>query len=169
MKRLTIPISLALALGLLVASAYSALAEHLASSIVGLWKVTSFARKEVATDKVEHPYGEHPGGYLLYSRGGHHMYFVVGEDRRSPAAPTPTDAERAELFKGLAVYSGTYKVEGNTIVAHLDAAWIPSWTGTERRIQAELSGNKLTFTSMPFKSVTTGQDIVSITTAERVE
>jgi hypothetical protein len=109
MKQLTIPTSLALALALFVLSAWSAVAEDLASSIVGLWKITSFTRKEVATGKTEHPYGEHPTGYILYTRGGHFIYYNMGENRKAPATPTPTDAERAELFKTLVAYSGTYR------------------------------------------------------------
>ena len=160
----------AVALTLVVTSVCSAAAEDLASSIVGLWKVTSFTRKEVATGKVEHPYGNRPVGYLLYTRGGHMIYYVVGEDRKAPATPNPTDAERAELFKSLVVYSGTYKVEGNTTVTRVDGSWVQSWTGTERRPQSvEVSGNKLTLTSMPFKSTVTGQDVITTTTAERLE
>jgi hypothetical protein len=169
MKRLTIPTSLALAFALFVSSAWPAIAEDLASSIVGLWKITSFARKEVATGKLERPYGEHLTGYILYTKGGRLIFYIIGENRKASAAPNPTDAERAELFKSLVAYSGTYKVEGNMIVTRVDSSWVQSWTGTERRTQAELSGNKLTLTSMPFKSTVTGQDVVTTTTAERLE
>jgi hypothetical protein len=44
-------------------------APDLASSIVGTWKLTSFVRKEMATDKSATTYGEHPSGYAYYTKG----------------------------------------------------------------------------------------------------
>jgi hypothetical protein len=38
-------------------------AQDLTSSIVGTWKLTSFARKELVTGKTAATYGEHPTGY----------------------------------------------------------------------------------------------------------
>ena len=168
MKRLTILTSSALALGLLTASTCSALAEDLASSIVGLWKVTSFTHKDPATGQESHPYGEHPVAYLLFTRGGHTTYVLFGENRKAPAGLVPTDAESAELFKSLIAYSGTYKVGGNTVVSYLDGSWVQSWTGTERKPQVEVSGNKLTITAQ-LQSPNTGQPTVNAVTFERVE
>ena len=48
-------------------------AQDLASSIVGTWKLTSFACKEVATGKTAATYGEYPSGYAYYTRGGHFL------------------------------------------------------------------------------------------------
>ena len=56
-------------------------------------------------------YGEHPSGYSLHTKGGHTIFFVAGYDRKAPTEPNPTDAEGAELFKTMTVYSGTYKVD----------------------------------------------------------
>jgi hypothetical protein len=42
-------------------------AQDLASSIVGMWKLVSFVRKEVATGKTAATYGEHPSGYAYYT------------------------------------------------------------------------------------------------------
>ena len=57
-------------------------AQDLTSSIVGTWKLTSFARKEVATGKIAATYGEHPAGYAYYTKGGHFLIFAVAQDRK---------------------------------------------------------------------------------------
>jgi hypothetical protein len=75
-------------------------AQDLTSSIVGTWKLTSFARKELATGKTAATYGEHPTGYAYYTKGGHFLIFGVAQDRKkNEKIAAPTDAERVELFK----------------------------------------------------------------------
>ena len=145
-------------------------AQDLTSSIVGTWKLTSFARKEVATGKTAGTYGEHPTGYAYYTKGGHFLIFAVAQDRKkNEKIAAPTDAERIELFKSMFAWGGIYKIEGNKIIFDVDIAWVQSWVGTTRTYQVEVASNKLTVTTPPFKSPTDGQDIVVITTYERAE
>jgi hypothetical protein len=158
------------ALSLLLTLPEPTAAEDVSSSIVGVWKMTSFTRKEVATGKLVKAYGEHPAGMVIYTKGGHFVVFVAGQDRKAPAKPDPTDAERIELFKTMYGFGGTYKVEGNKIVTHLDTSWIQAWTGTDRPpAVVEIKDKQMTGTSAPFKSTLDGQEIVTIATWERVE
>jgi hypothetical protein len=104
------------------------------------------------------------------AKGGHFVVFVAGQDRKASAKPDPTDAERAELFKTMYGYGGTYKVDGNKLVTHIDTSWIQSWTGTDRPpAMVEIKDNQMTGTSSPFKSILDGQEVVTIATWERVE
>jgi hypothetical protein len=50
--------------------AWPAISQDLQSSLVGLWKVTSVANKLVPTGEIVHPFGEHPSGNELFTRGG---------------------------------------------------------------------------------------------------
>jgi len=144
-------------------------AQDLASSIVGTWKLTSFARKEVATGKTAATYGEHPSGYAYYTKAGRFLIFAVTQDRKKNEKADPTDAERVELFKSMFAWGGTYKTEGSKVIFDVDIAWVQSWVGTTRTYQVEMASNKLTVTTPPFKSTLDGQDIVAITTYERAE
>lgn len=143
--------------------------EDLATSIVGPWKLTSFARKDVATGKTDAPYGEHPPGYAYYTKGGHFLSFAVSQGRKKNESAEPTDAERVELFKSMFAWGGTYKTEGNKVIYNVDIAWVQSWVGTTRTYQAEMAGNKLTVTTQPFKNVVDGKDIVVVMTFERAD
>ena len=154
---------------MLISATSIAAAQDLASSIVGTWKMTSYARKEVATGKTAATFGEHPSGYSYYTKGGRYLTFAVTQDRKKNEKADPTDAERIELFKSMYAWGGTYKIEGNKVIYTVDIAWVPSWVGNTRTSQVEIASNKLTLTTSPFKSTLDGQDIVVVTTYERAE
>jgi len=143
-------------------------AQDLASQVVGVWKFVSNSNKEVATGKVNRPYGEKPTGYIVYTKGGLTVFSIVGGDRSKPVGASATDAERLSLFSTLAAGSGTYKVEGNKIVITYDSSWHQLWTGTTHKRNISISGNRLTITSDPVKNLA-GQDIIFENILERVE
>jgi Lipocalin-like domain len=143
-----------------------ATAQDLQSSIAGLWKVTSVTTKIVSTGEMVHPFGERPSGYQMFTRGGHVMFSMFGENRATSAQPVP-DVDRLALYNALVAYSGTYKVEGSKLIIHFEASATPGTV--DRAYFAEISGNKLTLTSDPFTSGLTGRRIVTIRTFDRIE
>jgi hypothetical protein len=160
----------AVAFACLLTLPQSAAAQDPASSIVGVWKLTSLITKEVATGKTVHPLGEGPIGYIIYTRGGHFVSNTTAANRKLPASATPTDAERIELHKTAVFTSGTYRLEGNKITSRYDTSWHQAWTGTERTGgTVEITGKTLTVTGTPFKSSLTGLDVFAISTYDRVE
>jgi len=160
-------IAMAAVLALLLTFAGSAWADGIASSIVGGWKVISLTTKEVVTGKTDQPYGARPGGYRIFTHGGLVMSLLVAENRNVAGGYYTNNFDRAQLFRSMSAWSGTYKVDGNKIVVVADAAWNPSWLGREYFV--EINGNKLTMTSAPFESWRSGQKVVGVVTLERVE
>ena len=158
----------AVALAFPLTWAQPAAAQDLASQLVGVWKYTSLSNKEVATGKIDHPFGEKPTGHVIYTKGGHVAFVLAGDNRKVPAGASATDAERINLFNTIAAGSGTYKVEGNNIIVTYAASWNQTWTGITQTRKFEIVGNKLTVTSAPTKDLA-GQDIVFVVTYERVE
>lgn len=141
-----------------------------AAKLPGVWKMTSWTRHEIATGKDAKLFGEHPGGYLVYTQGGHFVWTGFNDQRPTPAAAEPTDAERVALFKSMYAYNGTYKVDGGKIVDSVDGAWNQGWVGTKFTIDRyEVSDKKLTMVSAPFKATADGAEMVVTTTFERVE
>lgn len=159
----------AAAITFLLTWAQQAAAQDLAASIVGVWKYTGVTNKEVATGKITYPYGEKPTGHMVYTKGGHVMFVAAGDNRNAPTTPTLTDADRINLFKTMAAASGTYKVEGTTLILTYTTSWNQAWSGITQKRQIEIVGNKLTVTSELVKNATTGQEIVFASTFERVE
>jgi hypothetical protein len=160
----------ALVLAFLVGVPKPTSAQDVSSPIVGVWKMTSYTRKETVTGKIVKSFGEHPAGIVIYTKGGHFVSFVAAQDRKAPAKVDPTDAERIELFKSMYGFGGTYKIDGNKIVTHLDTSWIQAWTGTDRPPSVvEIKENVMTIASSPFKSTIDGQEIIVTTAWERIE
>ena len=96
----------------------------------GTWRLVSFTREVVETGERTDIFGKAPHGFLSYSRDGRFMAILVRENRPKPADLAKlTDPERAELFKSLIAYGGTFKVEGSRVVHHVDISWNENWTG----------------------------------------
>jgi hypothetical protein len=148
---------------------FPARAEDLASQIVGMWRYVSVTATEVASGKVNKLFGESPKGYLVYTKSGRALYFIVADNRAKPASAAVTDAEAVALFRTMTAGSGTYKVEGKTLTATWDTSAQQTWTGTTQKRYIEIAGNKLTITSDPVKISATGLDVVFANTLERVE
>jgi hypothetical protein len=153
----------------LVTLPFPARAEDLASQIVGLWKYVSLATKEVASGKETKLFGDNPKGYVLYTKSGRSMWVLVGDNRAKPAGAAVTDAEAVGLFRTFASGSGTYKVEGKTLLATFDTSWNERWTGTTQKRYVEIAGNRLTLTSDPMKATATGLEIVITSVLERAD
>jgi hypothetical protein len=138
--------------------------------LVGAWKMTSWTRHETASGKDAKLLGEHPGGYLVFTKGGHFIWTGFKDQRPKPAAAEPTDAERIALFKTMYAYNGTYKLEEGKIVDSIDAAWNEGWVGTTFIIDKyQVSDQTLSMVSAPFKSTMDGTEVVVVTTYERIQ
>jgi len=140
------------------------------AKLPGVWKMTSWTRHEMATGKESRPFGEHPTGYLIYTKGGHFMWSGFKDQRPKPAAAEPTESESAALLKTMYAYNGTYIAEGGKIIDTIDGAWNEGWVGRKFNIDRyEVSDKTLTLVSAPFKANMDGQEMVVTTTYERVE
>ena len=138
--------------------------------LVGVWKMTSWTRHVVATGKDGKLFGEQPGGYLIFTKGGHYTWTGFNDQRPKPAAAEPTDAERIALFKTMYAYNGTYKVEGGKIIDSVEGAWNQGWVGTTFTIDKyDVSAKTLTMVSAPFKATMDGAEMIVTTTYERLE
>jgi hypothetical protein len=153
-------------LSFIVAVAQPAGAQDSTSPIVGVWKLTSYTRKEVGTEKTVQPMGEHPTGYRVMTRGGHAFYMFFAGNRKAPAGAI-TDADRIDLFKTMLVAGGTYKVEGNKVFFQGDVS--TSQTVNKFTYEFEITGSELKMTAGPFKDTAGGPDTVVVTTYDRVE
>jgi Lipocalin-like domain len=141
------------------------------AKLIGVWKMTSWTRHEIATGKDGRPLGEHPSGYLIYTKGGHFMWTGFKDPRPKPAGAEPTDAESVALFRAMYDYSGTYQVVGGKIVDTIEGAWNEGWVGRKFIIDKyEVSDKSLTMVTAPFKAtVMDGAEMVVTTVYERVE
>lgn len=116
------------------------------STLLGTWRLKSYVVTR-ATGERSTPYGENPTGYLSYSADNRMQVIGVAEDRRVPIGARPPDNERIALYDTMFAYAGTFSVEDDKIIHHIDISWNESWTGTDQVRALEVSGAILTLTT----------------------
>jgi hypothetical protein len=64
-------------------------------------------------------------------------------------------------------YLGTYTVEPDRVIHHLDMSWNEAWSGTEQVRFCKIEGNNLTLTSTSAKNPLDGHEVVHEVIYER--
>ena len=139
-----------------------------ASALLGSWRMISWKKEFVATGQAVDALGPDPQGFITYTANGRVSVIVVPRDRPAPAALPPSDAEKVRLFDSLFAYAGTYTLDGDKLVHHLDTTWNQSWTGTEQVRFYKLSGNRLSIHGAQAPDPFTGQDVIHRVAFEKV-
>ena len=103
-----------------------------ANPLLGTWKLKSFVREVTATGEKYNQMGEHPNGYLSYSADGRMHAILTMDNRIKPLDANPTDEQRVKLHQTLQAYSGTYTVQPDKVIHHVDISWNEAWTGTDQ-------------------------------------
>jgi len=156
----------ALSVALLITSATATLAGE--NPLLGTWKLKSYVREVAATGERYNERGEHPNGYLSYSADGRMYAIITWDNRAAPHDVVPTDEERIKLFGSMISYSGTYTLDAEKVVHHVDISWNQNWTGTDQVRFYKLEGNTLTITSALAKNFTDGREGRSILVWEKM-
>ena len=138
------------------------------TGILGTWRLKSSFHEALATGERRHLAGEHPDGYLSYSADGRMYAIITWENRVKPHDLIPTDQERLELYRTMVAYGGTYEVDGDKVVHHVDISWNQSWTGTDQVRFFKLDGNILTIKTALARNAVNGLEGQSVFVWERL-
>lgn len=104
-----------------------------ASRFTGAWRLLSCETRD-SNGQVDYPFGERPGGQLLYDGAGN-MSAQLGKTNPARfAAKDPalaTDVEVRAAFDGYIAYFGTYFVDESkrAVTHHVVGASFPNWVG----------------------------------------
>jgi hypothetical protein len=111
-------------------------------SIVGAWRLKSFVRVTADGGRYDQ-LGAHPDGYLIYSADGRMSVLMVDGDRPPPQHAPPDPAERAALHETMLAYAGSYRVDGDKIVHHIEIAWDQTRLGSDQVRFFSFEGDRL--------------------------
>jgi hypothetical protein len=150
----------------LILSASLAVARE--NPLLGTWKLKSFVREVAATEERYNERGEHPNGYLSYAADGRMYAIITWDNRGNPHDVVPTNEERIRLYGTMISYAGTYTMDAETVIHHVDISWNQIWTGTDQVRFSKLEGNILTITSAPNRNPVDGREGRSILVWEKV-
>jgi len=99
-----------------------------------------------------------PQGYITYGNDGRMLVLIGRNPRPKPTSIEGTTyQERADLFRTMTAYGGTYEFDGTTIKHHIDISWNEVWTGTTEVRSVTRDGERLVYTTSPFHFHTDGK------------
>jgi hypothetical protein len=124
--------------------------------ILGSWRMTSWVTRDVAN----------PRGTVVYTPQ-RVTFLIIKNNRTSPEQLPPSDEEKILLFDTMFAYSGTYTVESDRVVHHVDLSWNEAWSGTDQVRFCKVDEQTLTYTSPPAKNPFDGREVVHEVTYER--
>jgi hypothetical protein len=116
-----------------------------APTIVGTWKLVSTAATTVDGQSVASPMGKQPTGFLTYTADGR-MSLLITHDGRPTLSGDRLNSpieERAGAFSTMVAYAGGYRLEGNRLIHHVEAASSQNWVGTDLPRIATFTGNRV--------------------------
>jgi hypothetical protein len=129
---------------------FASLAYAADDDIVGTYRLISANRVILATGDSEDSYGKNPIGFVTYGRDGRMMGMIVFSNRpKVESLDKMTDQQRADLFRTMIAYGGTYTFRGNSVEHHIDISWNELWTGTTVIRDIKKEGDRLVLTTKP--------------------
>jgi hypothetical protein len=118
--------------------------------IYGTWRLLSWTRHVVGAEESADALGTAPRGFLSYGRDGRMLAMIVKANRPKSTDPAKMpDEKRAELFKTMLAYGGTFRIEGDQVVHNVDISWNETWTGTAQVRNFRIEGRRLTISVDP--------------------
>lgn len=126
-------------LGFALAASYPATRSD--NAVVGTWKLIS-----------ADAFGESPLGSLMFDRTGHFSAIFIRANLPPYASNSrlqgTTDDYRRTVNGSVAVF-GTYKLDGDSLLFHVEGSTFPNWTGSDQtRYKVTVSNTKLEYTQM---------------------
>lgn len=145
-------------------------AAQMKEQLVGTYRLVSVQQIVTATGETRDMYGKTPQGYIVYGPDGRMMVLFVKDERPKPGdLSTMTDQVRADLFRSMVAYSGTYDFDGKSVTHHIDVSWNANWTGTDQIRNVRFDGRRVVLTTIPAPLSTDGKFGVSVLTWEKVD
>ncbi|MEA5596418.1 lipocalin-like domain-containing protein [Rivularia sp. UHCC 0363] len=129
--------------------------------LLGTWKLISIMAI-FSNGKIDREaFGINPIGYITYTIEGKIMVIFAKSDRTllsGNSASSLTDAihsvpieERSQAFSTFNSYAGSYTLDGNTVIHHVEIASIPNRVGKSLTRNFKLDKNRITLTT-PYQS-----------------
>ena len=134
--------------------------------ILGSWRMTSWVTTDVATGERKDALSQNPRGTVVYTPE-RVVFLILKNNRARPEQLPPSDEEKIALFDTMFAYSGSYTVESDRVVHHVDLSWNEAWTGTDQVRFCKVDEHTLTYTSSPGRNPFDGREVIHEVTWER--
>ena len=133
----------------LIVVAFSAGSAFAGDDFPGTYKLVSATRTVVATGETKDAYGKNPKGYIMYGQDGRMLVLVTHDGRSKPSRTDMTDQDRADQYRTMNTYGGTYAFHGDSVEHHIDIAGNETRVGSTEIRAVKRNGNRLIYTTKP--------------------
>jgi hypothetical protein len=120
--------------------------------IVGSWTLVAWQR-QAANGAISYPLGQQASGSLIYAADGRMAVQMVAADRpllgTNDALNGGTESQRASAYSSCLAYFGTFEVQDDHVVHHVEASLFPDWSGQHQIRPYTLDGDTLTLHTPP--------------------
>ncbi len=113
---------------------------------IGTWRLI---RDEVksADGKLSYPYSKDAVGYISYNEDGYVFVAVMSANRPRYASERfrgATNEEKVNAADTYFSYCGTYEIQGNTVIHHIEVGLFPNFVGSSLKRTFSFNGDRLT-------------------------
>ena len=97
---------------------------------------------------------------LTYGADRRMHAIIVRKDRPAPETLPPTDTQKLRLFDSMIAYSGTYTLDDEKVIHHVDVSWNQALTKTDLIRFYKLANGILTITAAPAIDPYSGKEVI---------
>jgi hypothetical protein len=138
------------------------------SDLYGTYRLVSTVTQMVDTGQIQTETNE--SGFITYGSDGRMSVLIIRGNRPKPESLAKmTDQQRADLFRTMVAYAGTYKFDGETVEHHIDISANEISTGTINRRMVKREGDRITLTTPPSPRVMDGKMTIMSLVFEKVK
>jgi hypothetical protein len=112
------------------------------ANLVGCWTLSA-CRRIPDAGEISYPFGENPLGLLIYMPDKRMAVQIAAADR-SAIGGAGAQEQRAKAFSTYLAYFGTYEVEADRVIHHVETSLFPDWSGSAQVRGLSLAGDTLT-------------------------
>ncbi len=130
--------------------------------LLGTWKLISITAIFLDGNVEKDTFGKNPIGYITYTIEGKMMVMFSKSERQllSGNSASPLTAaihsvpieERAQAFSSFNSYAGSYNIDGNKVIHHVEIASVPNRIGKSLTRNFKIDGNRVTLHTPQSKS-----------------
>jgi len=118
---------------------------------VGTWRLL-FLETRTSGGDIGYPLGKDAVGYLIYSHEGFMAASIMRAGRANFASADLLGASAEEHLAAIESYSsycGTYEVQSDKVIHHIELSLFPNWSGSHQERFFEFSEDRLTLRTRP--------------------
>ena len=122
-------------------------------TVVGTWRLVAASATTAEGRQIATPYGPNPLGLLTYTADGS-MAALISHSGRKPLSAdrisSPT-TERAEAFATFFAYAGSYSIDGQRVIHHVEISSVQNWVDTDLIRTTTFDGGRMTLRTPPLR------------------